>query len=169
MKYDFDLDVYRNRNLPTFLRRTKIREWMHVLLKPGKTLYDDFKAFVTNISDEMSYNGQKIMMEYMLNKKYPAANGYIYIENLNNRLNRRYIFKREELEAAKTYIYPRSEFNALDDDKKVYISQRGELFSVINFIVWVPDILVFDQNTMKALVSKYTLLDKNFAIQTFTL
>jgi hypothetical protein len=89
--------------IPWFMRNDKWKGFIDTLLTP---IGDDHAAFVATrdrIVYQMSFNGQIIYLEHVLNDRFDSVQRGIYIENVNSIVGL-YIYNKPEIKP-KNYIY----------------------------------------------------------------
>lgn len=151
------------RNLPTKWRKTKHIAWMYCLLKEVELIHSEFITFIASIRNQLSYNGQIISLEDLLNTFYPAASGNIQI--INTITDNVPVFINEAAESSTSvYVNQKDESPSTD----IFIFSASEFNVPYDFTIKVPDTLVFDNNQMRALVNKFKLSGKRFNIITYT-
>jgi hypothetical protein len=160
--FNIDFDILINRNLPTWKSLPKVRAWLRCLIKPLVRLYYDFLDYREAVLLEISYNGQTMVLERMLNINFPNTNSSIFIENTSNSLPSSYLYYLHEDQEAPP-IYYKSE--NIDDEGYLYF--ESEYQQTYDFIVWVPSSLVFNQTEMRAKIDLYKIAGKRYIIQTF--
>lgn len=104
MNYNWDIRLYITRYLPSVLRTTQRVAWLFSLMKPVKDLHDSFLSWMSEKREEASYTGQTIVVEYILNKRYPDADGLIYIDNVFANREKTYIHDISESETLHTFM-----------------------------------------------------------------
>lgn len=78
---DIDFDLLVNEQLPVVKRKIVRVTWIHVLLTPFKIIFNDFKTARQEYLYKVAYNGQKNMLERILNDKFDDVSRGIYITN----------------------------------------------------------------------------------------
>jgi len=149
--------------LPWFHRRTVMEKWLSALISPVTSLYTAFLEERTKRLYEASYNGQVAELEYVLNDYYynsPTTRD-IYIEDYVGYADTFIYNKAEGLDD--TFIYNTAE----NTEPNTFIFNADEGRGGPDFIVWVPDNLVFDESYMRSLVNKYKMAGPAYEIKTY--
>lgn len=149
--------------LPWFHRKPVMVAWLKALISPLTSLYTSFLQERTRRLYEASYNGQIAELEYVLNDYYynsPTTRD-IYIEDYVGYEDTFIYNVSESLE--ETVIYNTAE----NTEPNTIIFNAEEGSGGPDFIVWVPDTLIFDQNYMVSLVTKYKVAGPSFVIMTY--
>ena len=152
--------------LPPFLRKTKIIAWLKALVKPLIDLYTTFMAYRQSVIYLLSFTGQVIYLEKLLNDTYNnGTSGIIIVDG--NTLDFPYLFNKSE-GVVDIYLY-----NLSENEDPFYLYNKSEFGTQIDFIVKVPALLYSQLqlnnnqglNNMTALITKYKLAGKRFIIQ----
>ena len=127
-----------------------------------KNLHTAFVDWVKDSRVELSYNGQTIVLERMLNTKFPNPGSLIYIENVDENFDLKFIFQNSEAEApVYTYLL-------VEGMPPSYIFKYSELSGFLyDFIVWVPASLVFNENLMKAWLNRFVIAGSRYIIKIY--
>lgn len=120
-----------DRLLPWFLFKPKTKDWLYSLVKPLKELHETFKDYRDNVIYALSFTGQVIYLEHLLNDKFDNSNRGIWIDTLDN-FNYQFIFNKIEA-APKRYF-----FNKSEGQPAQYIFNKSEYQSQNDFIINVP-------------------------------
>jgi hypothetical protein len=148
--------------LPSFLRKPVQQLWLYALLGPLAELHAVFLAYRTDKLRELSYNGQTINMEAMLNYYWPSGGGGIFIENNPQQLPVVYTYYQVEQQPP-LYIFANGEAAP-----PTYIYSDAEyLAGNVDFIIWVPVATVYTEAAMRARVDLYRAAGKRYRIQTY--
>lgn len=143
------------------LNKPKRRAGLYALIYPIIWLYAAFYNYLMGLVYELSKTSQVVHIEAALNDRWDAGLRRIYITDATSlqpvvvyrhseSKTPPYIYQEAEAEPP-PYIYTDAELNALGPD----------------FIVMVPNFIVFDMDELVALVNKYKLVGKFFIVQTF--
>lgn len=149
--------------LPGFLRKPVQQTWLYTLLGPLVQLYTTFLQYRATKLRELSYNGQTIMLEQMLNYYWPSGGGGIFIENNPSQVPNVYIYAQSEQQPP-LYIYADGE---LATTGPTYIYSDAEYSNNVDFIIWVPAATVYTEPAMRARVDLYRAAGKRYRIQTY--
>lgn len=142
LSYDIDFDIFVFDNLPIKFRKVKIFTYLQVMMSSIKTSYNKFLADRDSILKLQNVNGQTIVLEKYLQTIF--QNTGIYIENSGSLAQTKYLFKPEETpqELDETNLYDEAEFDLQPNDRKTYLSSKSEIESGVDFIVYVPLVLL---------------------------
>ena len=148
-----DIDILNEMFLPTFLRNNEVKAFVNSVSNPVKELY-------TSTLYKMQHNGQVIYLEKMLNEFY-AITDY----DKNNHVSTRKIFITNAPIVPRVYIYRPIENKPLylNGSTPVYLNRPQIQY---NYIINVPETLVYDEQIMRALVNYYNDT-KQFIIQAY--
>ena len=141
--------------LPTFLRRTKLIAFLETIATPIDTLYHDTLY-------KMQHDCRVIYLEKVLNENFTT--GY----NSMFHLSTRKIYIEDGPEVIRVYIFQNDENKPLFLDvegQQVYLDKPNEVF--YNFIIKVPESLVYDSAKFKEIVDYYRLAGKKYTVQTY--
>lgn len=147
--------------LPPNHRKSKIIDWVYVLISPIKFLHSLFTEFVDKIRFDLRFNAQVINLEFLLNAKFNGGLNTIYILDANN-IPPIYIWTRGENHPL--YFRTRAEFQNSRDN---FIRRRSEYNINVDFIIMVPSSLNFSKSEMVALINKYNTAGKRYTIKTY--
>jgi hypothetical protein len=161
--YNLDIDSLVFKRTPPDLRLPKYVAWMQNMLSPMQTVNADFVSTMNGLKEELSINGQTMILEWALNQKWPAAGGGILIDNTPDHKPRYYIFGEDENQGFLGYV--RSEDEGFPPLIYLYGEEEYEVEN--DFTVKVPASLDFDTDEMKAFINKYKLADKRYKIETY--
>lgn len=89
--------------LPWFKRQDKWKGLMDTLLTPIKDLHTNSVAAFDGLVYKMSFNGQIIYLEHVINDRFDPTQRLIYIENVNSIVGL-YLYNKPEIKP-KNYIY----------------------------------------------------------------
>lgn len=153
----FDFDEVIEFNLPIHLRQFKILAYLKFISTPFKRLLNEFYEFTNKVKYEVSFNGQVIYLEHILNDTFDNVNRGIYITDADQE-DQVFLFNQAE-QNEKTYLY-----NISESGPETYLYNQSESLSWPNFIVNVPSGVTYDENQMKALINKYKLAGKKYKI-----
>lgn len=142
------------------LRKPKRIALLQTALKPLSTINQEFKSKTDDITYFLQFNGQTIYLEHYLNDQYDDVLQRIYIENTSGS-NRVTLYFKSEGQAS-TFVYFKSEAQP-----PLYLRWKSEPVTGVDFIVWVPVDVTFDEIVMRAQIDKYRQAGKTYLIQTF--
>jgi len=147
-------------NLPSFLRREKMKAWLYALVQPIEAMHQELLSFREQKFIELQYNAQTMLLEKALNDNWPNAQGNIYIDNTTDNLPDNFIYRDQDNLPA-FYIYQDS------DNKNASYLFRDKDQAKFDFIVYVPNSLSFSTNTTRKFVNQYRKAGKRFIIKTY--
>lgn len=157
--FNVDLDKLINWLTPALLRKPKMFAWMRSLCAGLYSLYTEFMNKRDQDLYELSHDSRVFSMEAVLNDAFDYADRRIYITDG---------FTKERV-----YIYTPDEDKPLYLDEPVYLYNPEDYFDTgVDFVVWVPTLVALTAQGMillKALVNKYKLAGKRYAIYRVTL
>lgn len=147
--------------LPSFLRRAQHIEWLLVLSWPVVELYVAFQAWRTEVLAQLTYSGQTIALERMLNEVYLgtwSAQGP----------NPIFILETNETSLSGGSYLPDLGQGALYLGT-VYLGDQASTgnAAVAGFVVRVPASLVFDPLEMRRRIDRYRLAGVTYRIETY--
>jgi hypothetical protein len=162
MKYLLDFVLLIKRIIPPHLRKVKREAWLYSLLKPLEQAHEDFLLFRDKINEDLSYNSQTMIFEYLLNKRFNNGGTEIYITNIVNNAPPVFVGYLDEGGHSVFVGY-------LDEPgHNISIGYLNEYVdNEFEFIVNVPASLTFDADEMNAVIRKYKLSGKRFNIVTY--
>lgn len=136
-------------------------DWIRSLIKPLKSMYDDFNTFRKRQNYLLSFSFQRGSMEKLLNEEYPNQYNGIFIEDYNWK-NPVYIFNHSENQV-KTYTYNNSE-----NQSPLHIRNHVEFGGgAYEYIIWFPSSVNYVEAQVRALVDRYNHAPKRYLIQTY--
>lgn len=163
MRYIIQFVIYSLGLLPPVLRGEKLQAIVKALIKPLQTLNDEFVIYINDTFYLISFTGQVIYLEKVLNDLYDSSLRRIYIQNGTLLGLPPYIYN--VVENRERYIYRKNETNP----NQLYLRNIQEYTSSNDFIVFVPSGINTPQleTQIKAIVNRYKLAGKRYSIQTF--
>lgn len=160
----YDLSKLVRRLMPPRWRNPINLNWFEALLCGINYSQDRFNVFRNQALVELSYNGQTIYLEKMLNDRFDAVQRRIVIKHEES--NSVYWYREDEGQAP-VYLYTEAETGSTIN----YLYNEGENASAlpdgIDFMVLAPASLSPLELRMKAEIDKYRLAGKQYEI-TFT-
>lgn len=120
--------------LPPDKREPVTKAFLAANLEPLNTLHvDTFDVFKPDIIDRTKHNGQRILMESVLNAVFSVVSApYIYIDNSGDNVTPDIFFNQSE--ALPPYYF----FNEAEAQTPAYFNNEVEVTNNRNFIVYVP-------------------------------
>lgn len=174
--YNIDFRNIASLLLPPFLRKVKTKDWLFSLLKPLIDIYELFIAFRLLTIQKLSFTGQVIYLEKLLNDKYDEDDRGIFI---SEGTDMEYVYVGNVTENQPVFIGNKAEYTLDDNDvyvdiydasNAIYIGNKAEFYVQDDFIVNVPQ-AIYDElvsghilDGMKALINLYKLAGKNYTI-----
>ena len=137
------------------------KSWLYSLIQPIIELYAIFSSYRIQALYTLSFTGQVIYLEKLLNDTFNNGGTEIFIEDGILKIAP-FLFNTAE-DADPFYVFNTAETN----EENLYLYNTAEYTGNLDFIVKVPTALVFDENQMKSLINKYKLAGKNYTIQTY--
>lgn len=154
--------------VPQPIRGTKLVNWLGSLLEPIQSLNFGFDAAGTVIRYDLSFNGQVIYLEHVLNDQFDPGDRSIYIDDPGDvQIVTPYVFNQVEQQPP-LYLYNIAD--AMDNEDNVVLYNQGELGAITNeFIVHVPEAIFNDatEALMRVLIDKYRIAGKRYSFETF--
>lgn len=152
MWYDFNISKLPALLLPGLVQRPLVYALLHAILKPIKTIFEDWDTFRNANVYAMAHNGQVCYMEGALNDRFDPDLRRIYINPTGENHDPTYIFTHGE---------QRPVFLG-----HIYIRTSQELGDTgVDFIVNVPASIAQISNfELRALVDFYRLASKRYLI-----
>lgn len=140
-----------------FIRKTKLINFIIVLISPLEQMKTDFYTFFNQKKEELNFTGQVGSLEILLNKRFDPTLKRIYINDLEQ-LPELYLFNAEENNEI-TYLNNQSE-----GETPIYLFNQSEYDSDNDFTIYMPNGLVFDESYLRGLVNQYKTASKRFNI-----
>lgn len=153
MWFNIDIDRLIILLTPTFLRSAVLLAWLKALCEPLYFVQDLFLENCKNNLYNLAHNGQVCKLRAVLNDRFDISQRRIYI-NDGNKQQRQYIYTQGEQKPkflGTIFLYDNSEY----DD------------AGIDFIVWLPSDLQYNEFEMTALIDFYKLASKRYKITIF--
>lgn len=120
--------------LPPDKREPVNKAFLSACLEPLATLHNDtYNVFKPDIIDRTKHNGQRILMESILNDVFSVtAAPFIYIDNSGDNITPDIFFN--EAEGLPAFIF----FNEAEGQAPAYFNNEAEVTNNRNFVVYVP-------------------------------
>lgn len=144
--------------LPIDLRLEVHGTFVEVMKNVLQPLYTNFYDYFNQKKYELTFNGQVILLEHLLNDYYDNVQRRIHIDDSLENSNI-YIFNKIEGNE-KRYL-----FNSLENGSKTYLFNKSEIESLKDFTIFIPSSVAFGEVQLKKLVDKYKLPGKSYNIQ----
>jgi hypothetical protein len=155
MNFNFDFANFARDFVPIDMRKPIIASWLKGILKPLKTMFEEFNSFVAIKRDEYKYTGKTISLRNLLINNFGPG---IIVEN--------------QQPSGVPYLlgdtaYP---FNQLLGDTgyglNPLLDESGTAdLNDVDFIVKVPVVLAADLIQIKGLVQKYAVAGMTYTIE----
>jgi hypothetical protein len=160
--YSIDFEILISDLLPWFLRTVTFKSWISSLLYPLQVLYADFLTFRTEQMFRVQLSGQVAHLEFALN--------YLYYGD--GTLRRIIISDSYYVPSLTVYNATETEesifvFNSSESEASLFLLNTAESIDETDFIVLVPEALLFDENKMRSTVNIFKLAGSRFLIQTY--
>jgi len=149
--YDIDFLKAVRYNIRRKYRRPRILALLNAMAKPVVLIYQDFIRYRTAKLYQLMITPQKCWLERLLNDRYDYTSRRIYID--------------DGIDFPPTYIYQDAELKPIYlGTKSIYTSgESGDLKD--DFVIYVPNDIVFENAEMTSLVKVYKLAGTKFKIQ----
>lgn len=144
--------------LPPLIRQQFTISYLRAAFAPLNSLQTQFYQFFEDKKYELTWNGQVIMLEHLLNDQFDAIDRGIYITD-SGQTPLQYWFTNTE-NNEQTFLFTNSE-----SEPPYYLFSNSEYESDIDFIVNVPSTVVFDENLMRYYINKYRCAGKRYNIE----
>lgn len=161
----YELDTYKLSKLltPTFLRSAKMLAWLRSITAPfdsgNQAIVYQFQQNRESNLYKLRHNGQVCYLRAALNDRFDPSERRIYIDD-GNSYKRVYLYTRAEDKPK--HLYTRGE------KKPMYLYERTDYSDTgVDFIVFVPSDLTYNDYEMKALIDFYKLASKRYKIVKF--
>lgn len=162
--------IYELRNL------VNVRQF-YAFLQPLNIVSTQFDDFTRQRKRQAKYNGQKMVMERMLNLYYfgqekwataadPTASGGFYIEQTSGNVDKMFVFKKTE-GSTSDWVFKKSE-TLPGGASRSFIFKKSELTNLVyDFIVKIPSTFTYNESEVRGLIDRYKPAGKNYAIETY--
>lgn len=155
-------------------RYPKRLAWLRVLIAGVRRIHGLFLAWKVGMELEASHNGQKMVLERMLNLTYytndvwasatdPTAGGHIYIENLSLVFANSPIWYRAEGQPQTRVFRFIAEGSSTGDP----LWFQAETAGGYDFRVMVPSALTYTEAEMRARIDRYAVAGFTYIINTY--
>jgi hypothetical protein len=150
--------------IPAQIRGVKNVDWIGALLAPIQSLNVLFNEYVLGTRYDLSFNGQVVYLEHVLNDMFDDVSRRIYIDDPSGQqVYTPYVFNRVEQQP------PLIVTNKSEALPTPFLYNTPELVVSTDFVVNVPTSVLNAtvQNQMKALINKYRIAGKRYTFATF--
>lgn len=139
--------------------RIEIVDFVRAALSPLNVKRNEFYSFFDSIKYDLTFNGQVIMLEHLLNDKFDNEERRIYIEDAIQ-IPELLLYNISENNELK-YIY-----NKLESKPATYLYNKLEYDNEFDFTVFVPSDISDYLIEMNFLLNKYKLAGTRYQIKT---
>lgn len=141
------------------LRLPKILDFIYSMMKPLKSINNDFQAFRNHVNYKLLFNGQVIYLERYLNDVYDPINRRIFITDaIRKPIN--YVYNKLE-DKPKIYVYNESELHT-----PIFLYNKSESDGSITFWVNIPEEITYNTIVITAQINIYKMAGKGFGFKT---
>ena len=162
MRYLINFYNYVLKVLPPRLRQPKVSDLLKAMIAPLQSLNLRFNQLVQNTFYDVSFNGQVVYLEHILNDRYDNGQRRIYIEDGLQLDLPPYLYNK--IEQRPLYL-----FNKVEQPSTIFLYKKEDYRSEDDFIIYVP-LSIYSaalEQAIKSLVKRYKIAGKRFSIQTF--
>lgn len=152
-----DLYILITQLLPPAMYYDWYSDYIKSAAKPLNDLYTSFYSFFDSVKYRLTFNGQVIYMEHVLNDQFDNINRGIYITD-SNLVDSTFIFTHAEGNEP-FYIGMNSE--SLTPN---YLFTNQEYVDDVDFVVNVPSTVTFNIDELKYLVNSYRIAPMRWEI-----
>lgn len=143
--------------LPPFLRGANILAFLYSAIKPLVDIQTAFYQFYQDKKYELTFNGQVIYLEHLLNDKFDNTLRRIYIGDASQTPNV-FVFNKSEGNEP-VYLFNNSEYQS-----ETYLFNASEETPGVDFFVFVPIGLSYNLNLMIKYLNKFKTAGKRYQI-----
>lgn len=165
-KYNFNTLLFAVRYVPYFMRGPRLVAWLKVLLGPLRGLHGRLYLYAGERREAAAINSQTLVLEHWLNKQFnPYPGPPIYISNTYFNLFLSQVYAHFISEGVEPPPYLKFLSEGYTNN---YINFQQEYFNRgATFVVHVPERLrgLIEEPRLRAVVDRYVLADKSYAIQ----
>jgi hypothetical protein len=145
---------------PVELRRSKLMAMLYAALSPIAVLHATFISFRSNVQYRLGINYQVCYLEKLLNDTYDVVDRRIYIDNQPQAFLPKVLYTKAEGRPVKLFLK--------SEAIPVKLYRKAETpAGALNFIIFVHQDILFNNDEMSGLVRQYCLQTKNFLIQLY--
>jgi hypothetical protein len=138
--------------------------WLKSCVKPLSDINGSCSIYAQKVRYDLSFNGQVMYLERVLNDTFDQAQRRIYIDDPTpNDIDNLYVYYKLE-DQPSPFVYYEIEGNL-----QPYLLYEAELYNNPDFIVWIPISLFtsFNEPKIRSLIKKYKQAGKFYTINTF--
>jgi len=152
---------------PPLLRQALQRAWLQVLIAPVADLHAAFLAYRTATNTQLSYTGQVILLERLLNLRYYNAFDPnpitpfkpIYIIDVPTQVQLVPLYLKSEAVPQTVYLQT--------ENIPWVLFTRAETLLNYDFKIMVPASLTFDQTELRRLVDRYKYAGTQYIVELY--
>ncbi len=163
MKFDLDFKTFIIRFEAPDIRKPIQVSWLYALLKPIEILHGVFIAYREKLLREISYTSETIVLEYLLNERFPNTGNLIYIDNSFDNIDRIYEYYLNEFQE------PRYEYFLDEVVDPAFLTYLEENLTSHDFIIYVPNTLVINETLLRATVNKYKVTSIRYIVKYYAI
>lgn len=145
-------------SVPLRMRTPLFLAYMEVCKNVIQKSYTAFYAFFDTVKYDLTFTGQVISLEHLLNDYYDNTQRRIYIDDVLDEINV-FLFNAVE-DNEKTYI-----FNTAENEEKTYLFNASELSNIQDFTIYIPSDVVFSEVQLRRLIDLYKTPGKQYSIE----
>lgn len=143
--------------LPRRYRKPSMWLWLYSLVYPLESLYNSFLSFRVEMIKKVSFSGQVVYLEHVLNDIFDPTGRGIYISD-GSPLANVYVYRVAE-SIDSIYVYNEAESDPSED----YLYNHDAVIR-FDFIVNVPAYVAFDTNYLKGWIECYKQVGKTYDV-----
>ncbi len=138
------------------MRSDQLILWLFSLCKPAQTLHESFQQFSRNIDSSVRYSSQVAVLEKLLSDLFGPGITITDGEGVDS------VYLYEESSAVSgPFFYSEAE----QVPQVIYLYAEGdELGEGVDFVVNIPNSIVFDEIALRSVVNTYKLSGKRYEI-----
>lgn len=148
--------------IPTKIRNQKQVSWLESLLQPLQSINFQFHLYGKKTRYDLSFNGQVVYLEHVLNDAYDTVLRRIYIKDSTLiAFNNFHIYYIAENQPTTEYVYFDSENVA-----EPYILAEADVIDYVEFEVWIPQNILTNLTIpyINSLINKYKIAGKRYKL-----
>ncbi|MDI3319118.1 hypothetical protein [Pinibacter soli] len=155
--YNLDIKKLAIILTPVILRKRRFIAWLAALVTPIDYVYKLFVRFRGDMLYRLQITGQVCYVEKMLNDRYDTIQRRIYIRQAKEYPP---LFLYQKIEGKPVILYTKAE----QRDKTFLYTKAESGKDTVDFIVYVPAIINFNEKELLALVNTYKLAGKTYKV-----
>lgn len=162
-KINHNYEALGEQMTPRLLRKPRMLAWVRVILSQLNWLKDQFVVWAVAIGQELKWNGQVIVLERALSRRYLNADVGVIVDNTATRLPRWLGWYRSEGQPALGTGWHKSE----TQPELGFGYWRTEYAGEVDFIVKFPVAYIYNESEVRAYLSRYVICGKRYTITTY--